>query len=446
MQSATESAARSVGLEDAEIDLVRLLYVGNDGVVRGHTVDAADVENAVTDGATLPQSVQSLTAFDQRILDGRFDAVGEVRLMPDPDTFREQPHADGCGAMLCDIHDLDGGPWAADPRSSLTAFLEGMDADVRTAFESEYHLCRETEDGLVPLDQRGVYSTESMRAAHPITTDIVDALKAQAIGFEKYYPEHAPGKHEVVIAPATGVRAADEHVFLKETVKGVAANHDVQATFLPRPFPDSTNGCHIHLSLWDGDDNVFYDASDADGLSERARHFIGGVLEHADALVALTAPTVNSYARLRPQTEASAFACWGLDNREAAVRIPSPKGDAEKTTRLEFRPADNAANPYLALLGLLAAGMDGVERGLGPGEPVAYDPGNLPPAERDERDVRRLPETLGEAVRALEADDVLADALGDDLHESYIEVKRTQWRAFTESADEWKLDRFREVF
>nr|WP_255647829.1 glutamine synthetase [Haloprofundus halobius] len=321
-----------------------------------------------------------------------------------------------------------------------------MDADVHTAFESEYHLCQETEDGLVPLDDRGVYATECMRTAHPITTDIVGALKDQNIGFEKYYPEHAPGKHEVVIAPSSGVTAADEHLFLKETVKGVAANHDLQATFLPRPFPGSTNGCHIHLSLWNRDENEFYDAGDADGLSDRARYFIGGVLAHADALVALTAPTVNSYARLRPQTEASAFACWGLDNREAAVRIPSPKGDAEKTTRLEFRPADNAANPYLALLGILAAGMDGVERELDPGNPVGFDPGNLPRVERDDRDICRLPETLGEAIRALEADDVLADALGPDLHKSYIEVKRTQWQSFTESAGEWNLERFRQVF
>lgn len=446
MRSSTQTADRAVSWEDADVDLVRLLYVGNDGVVRGHTVDADDVTNTLTDGASLPRSIQSLTALDQRILDGRFDAVGEARLIPDPKTFQVLPYAERCGAMLCDIHDLDGEPWSADPRSALTAFLTEMDADVRAAFESEYHLCRETETGVTPLDERGVYTTESMRAAHPVTTDIVDALTEQDLGFEKYYPEHAPGKHEVVIDPASGVTAADEHLFLKETVKGVAANHDLRATFLPRPFPDSTNGCHIHLSLWANGTNVFYDAADTDGLSERARHFIGGLLVHADALVALTAPTVNSYARLRPQTEASAFACWGVDNREAAVRIPSPKGDTEKTTRLEFRPADNAANPYLALLGLLAAGTDGVERELDPGDPIGFDPGNLPRAVRDERAIRRLPETLGEAIRALETDAVLADALGADLHESYIEVKRTQWRSFTKSAEEWKLDRFRRVF
>lgn len=446
MRSTPQTADREARPEEADVDLVRLLYVGNDGVVRGHTVDAADVADAVADGATLPRSVQSLTALDQRILDGRFDAVGEARLVPDRGTFRVLPYAERCGAMLCDIHDTDGGPWAADPRSALAAFLEGLDAEVRAAFESEFHLCRETDDGLVPLDERGVYAAESMRAAHPVTTDVVDALAAQDLGFEKYYPEHAPGKHEVVIDPASGVAAADEHVLLTETVKGVAANHDLHATFLPRPFPESTNGCHVHLSLWADGGNAFHDPADPEGLSERARHFVGGVLAHADALVALTAPTVNSYARLRPQTEASAFACWGIDNREAAVRVPSPNGDAERTTRLEFRPADNAANPYLALLGLLAAGADGVERELDPGDPLGYDPGNLPPAERDERAVRRLPETLGEAVRALEGDDALAAALGADLHESYVEVKRAQWRSFTESADRWKIDRFRRVF
>ncbi|WP_396613752.1 gamma-glutamylputrescine synthetase (plasmid) [Haloferax sp. S1W] len=448
-----ESTAQTIEntCSEHDVELIRLLYVGNDGVTRGHTVPARDIETLLQRGVTLPKSVQSLTARDRRLLDGMFDSVGEVRLVPDPFTFQVLPYESQCAAMLCDIETVTGDRWEADPRSALREFLNELRADgfePKTAFESEFHLFEETESGLVPHDNAGVYSTANMRAAHDVIREMVDALKTQGMRFNRYYPEHAPGKHEIVTGHESGLTAPDSYVHYKETIQGVADGHDLSATFHPKPTDHSTNGCHIHLSLWKDEENAFFDpdVESEYGLSDTARHFIGGVLEHAPALVGLTSPTVNSYARIRPQVEASAYVCWGFDNRESIVRIPSPDTDSGAATRLEFRPADNSANPYLSLLGLLAAGMDGVRNERDPGDPVACDPGNLSADERDARGIERLPTTLRQALDALESDSVLADALGEKLHESYLEVKRNQWRAFTESAGEWKRDEYLRVY
>ncbi|WP_135852260.1 gamma-glutamylputrescine synthetase [Halorussus salinus] len=442
---------------DANVDLVRLLFVTQSGAVRAHSVDSSKVESAVEDGVTLSQLVQSYNALGLRDKDGRFDAAGEVRLVPDPETFRPLPYAERAGAMLCNVETLDGDPWSVDPRSSLRALCESFRSDglaPEVAFESEFHLFAEDEAGdPIRVDERGAYATGSTRETHETMLAMVDALKAQDVGVEKYYPEYAAGKHELVTGHEPGVRAADHHVLLRETVESVARDHDYRATFLPKPFDHSTNGCHVHLSLWDAaaaddesDENAFYDP-DRDGLSDTGRHFVAGILDHAPALVALAAPTVNSYARLRPQIGAAAFVCWGRGNREALVRIPAPKpDDGGASTRLEFRAADNTANPYLALLGLLAAGRDGIERDLEPPEPVSADPGNLRSSERAERGIERLPRTLGQALDALEADSVLGAALGADLLETYLEVKRSHWEAFTDSAVSWERDRLRTVY
>lgn len=446
-QSDVESQCAEAGVET-----VRLLYVGNDGVLRGHVVEADRIGTVLREGVSLPKSVQSMTALDDRLIDGRFGSVGEVRLVPDPDTFRVVPYAPDCGVLFCDLRETNSEPWSADPRSRLSSFFESLRRDgvaATVAFESEFHLVEEGPDGLVQAGEGGVYAADRLQETHAFVRAVVDALDRQDVGFARYYPEHEPGKHEVVTDHATGTEAVEEYLLTRQTVKSLAAEHDGRATFLPAPFPGSTNGCHVHLSLWEGDENLFYDPNveGAYPLSDRARHFVGGLLEHAPALTALAAPTVNSYARLRPQQEASAYVCWGEDNREAMVRVPSTNpGDRRGTTRIEFRPADNTANPYLCLLGLLAAGMDGVERKLSPGPPLNENPGRCADGAESGAGVERLPRTLGESIRALEDDDVLASALGPELLRSYVEVKRHLWESFTASAGEWKRDEFRRVY
>ncbi|WP_247728505.1 gamma-glutamylputrescine synthetase [Halovivax limisalsi] len=433
--------------EEADVDLVRLLYVTQSGVIQASTVDATDVGAAIENGVTTSEVLQAYDAFAQRNGRSSFDAVGEVYLRPEPDTFRPLPYAERTGAMLCTMETPDGNPWHVDARTRLRSFVGDLEAAGRSpevAFESEFHLF-DPDDGSRG-DEPGAYRTESIRGTHETILDVVDALDAQDIPVSKYHPEYSAGKHEIVSGHRSGVRAADEHVLLRETVKSVARERGRQATLLPKPFDDGTNGCHINVSLWNGE-NEFYDR-ERGGPSRTARQFVAGVLDHAPALSALVAPTVNSYSRLRPSHGAAAYVCWGHENREALIRIPAPEKNREAaSTRIEFRGGDNTANPYLALLGLLAAGLDGIERELEPADPVQVDPCDLTDEQRADRGIERLPRSLGEALDALEADDRMREALGVDLFEAYVEVKRTHWRSFVETAGEsWRREHLRNLF
>ena len=434
-----------------EVSLVRLLYVGNDGVPRGRVVDADRIKSTLTDGINLSSAMQSFNSLDHLLPNGTFGVAGEIRIVPDPETFRVLPYADRSAIMLCDLYDLDQTPWDADPRSALATYLDSHPHKASVAFESEFYLTRETEDGeMVPFDDSVCFGADGMQNANDVILDITDALKAQGMDIVAYYPEYGPGQQELVVKYASGKQAADNHILYKQTVKGIASNHGVNATFVPKPFSEAAgSGCHVHVSLWEDDENMFYDPESEGryGLSDTARHFIGGVLDHAPGLVALTAANVMSYRRLRPHMWASAFTCWGQDNREAIMRVPSSQwDDPSETTRLEFKPADNTANPYIAELGLLAAGMDGVARELDPGDPLNEDPADMSSAEREQRGIRRLPETLGEALDELEANNVLADAMGETLFHSYLEVKRSQWDEFTGVVTDWELEKFTRTF
>ncbi|WP_248896782.1 gamma-glutamylputrescine synthetase [Haloplanus halobius] len=434
---------------DAEdVELVRIVFVNNSGVPRGRVVDAASLPGVLEEGANVTHAMQSFNALDRLAPDGRYGPAGEVRVVPDPETFTVLPYDDRAALLLAELHDLNGDPWAAGPRAQLRQYLEDLAAAgyaPELAYESEFYYTRTDDDGeAVPLDDSTCFSTDGMRSAHDVVLDTVDALKAQGMGLAAYYPEYGPGQQELVVDHDTGVAAADNHVRFAETVRAVAADHGLDATFRPKPFPELPgSGCHIHLSLWEGSENVFHDAA-ADGpypLSEEGRFFVGGLLEHAPALVAVTAPTVESYDRLAPGMWSSAYTCWGEDNREAAVRVPSVDRSApEATTRVEFKPADNTANPYLAQLALLAAGMDGIERRLDPGDPLNRDPGTLDESALAERGIERLPATLDEALDALESDDTIVSAMGDDLLGAYLEVKRSEWEQSTDEEGEWSSD------
>jgi glutamine synthetase len=278
-----------------------------------------------------------------------------------------------------------------------------------------------------------------MTQAAPFATALVTALERQGLTVEQYYPELGHGQHEVSIRHSEVLRAADNQIKLRETIRGVAAEYGLYASLAPKPFPDQAgNGAHVHFSLWDGTGrNVFYDRAAPDGLSQAGRQFMAGVLEHLPALVALTCPSFNSYKRLQPQSWSSAYTAWGHDNREAAVRVASPFwSDVEGSTNLELKAADSSCNPYIALGGLLAAGLDGIERGLEPPAATEADPSSLSEADRDARGVRRLPGSLDEALDALERDAVLVGALGDLLARSYLAVKRSEASAYAAMSDE----------
>ncbi|HXJ79042.1 MAG TPA: glutamine synthetase family protein [Candidatus Methylomirabilis sp.] len=419
------------------VQLVRFLYCGNDSVIRGKACHTRFLDSYLRSGIGLTVAMQSFNMLDQLAPDGAFGPVGEIRLVPDPETFTVLPYAPKSGRLLCDMLTLEGTPWDACPRSFLKRMIErarraGM--TLKATFENEFTLARREDGQYVPVDRSPCFSTIGMDSTAPVMIEIIEALMAQRVYPEQYYAELGPGQQELPVRFADALTAADNQITLRETARGVALRHGLLASFAPKPFPDQAgNGSHIHWSLWrikDGG-NHFHDPAGRYGLSAAGYAFIGGVLAHLPALVALTAPSVNSYRRLQPRFWSSAYTAWGPDNREAAVRVPSKRRGLEmESTNLELKPCDPSNNPYLALGGLLAAGLDGMERSLDPGEPTLVDPDTLSDTERERRGIRRLPASLAEALAALERDEVLRAALGETLAKEYLTVKRSEVRGF----------------
>lgn len=417
--------------------LVRFLWCGNDGTIRGKASSLRGLEGRLESGIGLTVGMQAMNSLDQLQPVEGMGPVGEVRLVPDLETFRVLPYAPHSGALLVDLVALDGRPAPQCPRSFLKrmeASLEERGLTFEVAFENEFSLATRSEDGFTPLDSSLCFSTIGMTASQAYVDDLVEALDAQGIGLEQYYTELGHGQQEISTPHAAAVRAADEQVLVRETIRGVAARHGLVASLAPKPWPDvAGNGCHIHFSLWEDGRNRFHDATRADNLSDDARSFIAGVLEHVTGLCGLTAPSFNSYRRIVPNYWAGAFTCWGHDNREAPVRVPSVfRGSEEASTNVELKSADASCNPYLAVGGLIAAGLDGLERGLEPPEPVEVDPTTIAEDERARLGVDPLPATQEVALDALEADRLLMDALGERLATSYLAVRRSEWAAYSE--------------
>ena len=424
--------------DEAGLRLVRFLWCGNDGTIRGKASSLRGLEDRIRCGIGLTVGMQAMNSLDQlQPVDG-MGPVGEVRLVPDPATFRVLPYAPRTGAMLVDHVALDGEPAAVCQRAYLKrmeARLAERGATLEVAFENEFSLARVVDGRYVPIDSGLCFSTISAAAAQEFVDELADALGAQGIGLEQYYSELGHGQHEISTTHAPALQAADEQLLVRESLRGVAVRHGMVASLAPKPWPDNAgNGGHIHFSLWeaDGSRNRFHDSGSADGLSAEARSFVAGVLAHLPGLCGLTAPSFNSYHRIVPQFWAGAFTCWGHDNREAPVRVPSLfAGMEEASTNVELKSADASANPYLAVGGLIAAGLDGLERGLEPPAPVEVDPATLDEREREECGIVPLPATQAEALDALAADDVLTGALGPVLAESYLAVRRSEWDAYS---------------
>ncbi|MDX1432185.1 MAG: glutamine synthetase, partial [Gammaproteobacteria bacterium] len=275
---------------------------------------------------------------------------------------------------------------------------------------------------------------------------VVVALLSPGISAALYSAERGAGQPALSVTYADARRAADNQLTLRDTARGVALKQGLIASFAPKPFADQAgNGCHIHFSAWndEGDTNLFFDAGDRYKLSRTAYRFIAGVLRHLPGLVALTAPSVNSYRRLQPHFWSSAFTCFGPDNREAPVRIASAFwGDEMRSVNLELKPSDSSHNPYIALGGLIAAGLDGIEKEMEVPEPVLVDPGNLDESERKRRGIDRLPSTLKEAVDALQADEVLTAAMGEVLSREYLLIKSADWQDSRDKDPQAELEQY----
>jgi len=422
--------------DEAGLRLVRFLWCGNDGTIRAKSSARHGLEGRLESGIGLTVAMQAMNGLDQLQPISGMGPVGEIRLVPDLDTFRVLPYAPHIGALLTDHVQLDGEPAPVCQRT----FLKRMESRLaerglvlRASFENEFSLATKVDGAYVPIDSGLCFSTISATSAQHYVDDLAAALEAQAIGLEQYYAELGHGQQEISTGHAPATVAADEQVLVRETIRAVATRHGFVASLAPKPWPDNAgNGGHVHFSLWDGERNRFYDGSRVDGLSDDARSFMAGVLTHVPALCALTAPSFNSYHRIVPQYWAGAFVCWGLDNREAPVRVASTfRGAEEASTNAELKACDASCNPYLAIGGILAAGLDGLERRLELPEPVDVDPATIPEDERARRGIVRLPATQAEALDALTADELLLSALGPVLAEAYLAVRRSEWAAYS---------------
>lgn len=425
------------------VTLARFIYCDLSSMIRGKTTRTDKLRERAESGIGLVKGTLAMNMLDQLQADTGYGATGEIRLVPDLETWVLLPYCDRQAAMICDLVELDHKPWALCPRSLLKrqitrAYDQGVSFQV--AFEPEFTIGTTYDGGYQPLDRSLCFSSEGMNKGARFINRFIEALEKQGLETELYYPELGHGQHELSIRHSTALKACDRHVYYRETLHGIAQELGYTVTLAPKPFEDQPgNGCHLHISAWDvyGERNLFWSDS---GLSEFGRHFVAGILAHLKGLVALTCPSVNSYRRLKPHSWSSAFTCWGFENREAAVRVPSVYwGQEMATTNIELKCVDNTSNPYIALAALIACGLDGVERSLTPPEPVEGDPGNLSEEERERNSIFRLPSSLPEALMELEQDEVLMKMLGEEMANTFLAVKTSECAVFRGANADYEL-------
>jgi len=422
-------------LRQHEVRFVRVLWCDNANVIR---TKAAHIDVVKEGGGAVGISAaqQALPVmYDAVVQSSGLGPVGEVQLVPDWDTLQVLPYLPGFAQAVGDML-VRGEPWEHCPRTFLkqqVTRLERHGLEVQAAFENEFFLLKPGDDGPIPADETVFAAAHAMNGVGPLVLELTDALTTQGLKVETYYPESGPGQHELAVRYRAALAAADQQLAYRETVRAVAARHGLIASFLPKIFPEKAgSGCHLNLSLWRGGENVTGDPQEASGLGPEAQAFIAGIHAHLKGLCALTLPSPNSYRRIRPHFWAGAFTAWGYDNREAAVRVFRGGMDAPPR-RFELKSVDATANPYLALGAVLAAGLDGLERGLTLPEEARGDPALMSEAERRASGVEPLPDSLGKAISELERDEVLLTALGEARARTYLAVRRAEWEALKEA-------------
>ena len=435
--------------QKSAISLVRFLFCDTAGIIRGKTVRTDKLKERIESGVGLVKGTMAMNLLDQVQGDTGLGAVGEIRLVPDLETWSVLPYCERAASLLCDMQELNHKPWDHCPRTILRRVVEeakNVGYSFQVAFEPEFMLGNFQNGEYVPIDRSLCFSTDGMNRAAKFINRFVDSLERQGIEVEQYYPELGHGQHEVSIRHTTALRACDRHINYRETLRGVACELNVDAMLAPKPFEDQPgNGCHLHLSAWDiyMERNLFWAEN---GLSPFGRLFVAGILAHLPALVALTCPTVNSYRRLKPRCWSSAYTCWGFENREAAVRIPSVYwGQELASTNIELKCVDSTCNPYIALAAVIASGLDGVKRQLTLPPPVEVDPSTFSAEEMIEKRIERLPASLQEALIELEEDEHLMSVLGN-YGKTFIAVKTSECGAFAGANTDFELSQHRTRF
>ena len=431
-------------VDEKRIRLIRFLYCDPAGVIRGKTVTASQLPSKITEGVGLTRAQHAVNLFEDLIPIEGMEPVGEVRIVPDMDTFGVLPWVERTASFYCDITEQDGSDWGGCTRSVLKraiAKLEAQGLTMYSAFESEFYLATMGENGPIPWQNGPVYSSSGMDRASSAMHDMVDNLEAQGIIVEQAINEYGPGQEEIAIKYSDALNSADNHLKFRDTIRGTAeVQHGLLASLAPKPFADGIgSGAHVHFSIWNKEKvNLFYNENEPTKISEFGESFVAGILDHLPALIALTCPSTLSYQRLKPHSWAGNTISWGYDNRECAVRVASPfKGREMQSINLELKASDGSSNPYLSLAGIILAGMDGVERGLRAPRPAHRDPNLLSEDERRECNIRPLPSSQLEALENLERDAVLRDGLGELMLRAILATRRAEAAKAEELGEDW---------
>lgn len=406
----------------------------------GRMVPAPAIAAALSGGALFCRANLNFTLDDQQVPHPHFAAdAGDFVALPDPATYAPVPYHPGIGRVASFLCTEEGELWEGCPRGQLRAQVEALAARglaAQVAFEPEFTLFRREPGGhYIPVDTRTMYSVDRLETHHDFLVDVDAALRAQGVDCTALGAEYGAGQLEINLRHAAPLKAADDLLLFRETVKARARARGLVASFMPKPYAHlAGNGVHVHLSLWDADGATSRSEGDGPlGLSAEMTHFVAGVLAHAPALCGVGAPTVNSYKRLLPGSWAPAHIGYAGGNRAALVRIPG-----RTRRRLEFRAGDHTANPHLLLAALLAAGLDGLDRTLDPGPPAGGDLGHMEAEALAVQGVRLLPRTAGAALDAIEADDVVRRALGPVCGPELLRIKRDELARYAAHVSEWE--------
>lgn len=433
-------------------ELISFLYADVSGLVRGRAFPVRDLEQRLVSGVGWLPANQALTPFGPLAEPNPWGPIGDLRLRPDPYTKTRVELWEDASPLhfyLCDAVDPDGGEWDCCPRVLLKRALQQLSEEsglrLLASFEQEFRLLG------IPGDPASGLSLEALRVVEPFGALVAAGLEQAGIKLDTFLPEYGANQFEVTYSPAEGLAAADAAVIIREVVREVARRLGYRATFAPVVDPDDVgSGLHIHFSFIDENgDQATYDPDALGGMSEHAARFTAGIVAHLPGLCAFTAPSVASYLRLVPHHWSSGFTCVGEANREAAVRIPSVSsmgGDPAASYNLEYRPADAAGCPHLTLAAVVMAGLSGIREKRSLPEFVNRDPSELSEEERTRMGVKRLPQSLDEALAAAEADGEIRSWFHKDMWDCYFGVKRAEIELLKDLKPEEQCQRYASVY
>jgi glutamine synthetase len=451
MERQREYVLRTV--EERGVRLIRLWFTDVLGQLKSFAISPAELEAAFAEGMH----------FDGSAIDG-FSRVQEsdVLAMPDPSTFEILPWGvpgddrNSSAAMFCDITDLDRTPFAGDPRHVLKrnlAVAREKGFQFYVAPEMEYFYF-ESGDGTQPprpLDTGSYFDLTTADVANDLRKKTIHMLEALGIPVEYSFHEDSPSQHEIDLRYTDALSMADNVMAFRLVVREIAQQAGVHATFMPKPLEGvQGSGMHTHLSLFEGDTNAFHDPGDPYQLSKVAKAFMAGILRHAREFTAVTNQLVNSYKRLiqgsgvgsQTQFEAPVHVSWGRNNRSALVRVPVTKPGKSTSTRLEYRAPDPACNPYLAFSVLLAAGLKGIDEGYELPPEAEANVWTMTDAERVAEGIEPLPASLAEAIDEMEKSELVAEALGEHIHEWFLRNKRAEWDLYRAQVTPFEVARY----